>query len=161
MSGVLEKVPHADNLLKNAQEMMRGGQTPPIISAKAIAPGDERHQKNRAVFISCSSLMRQFKDIPKPVLENSLFFFGSKRRWLFPADKAEQIESDQQPGGYGHMNPYLKKLIAEKEKKGQVHFLKRDDLLYARYPGPKDCEAFARASSWFENLGYPPLQPSA
>ena len=51
----------------------------------------------------------------------------------------------------------LLSLIAAKEQKGEVHFLKRDDLEYTGYPGAEDPDAYSRVSTWLEGLGYEPL----
>ena len=44
----------------------------------------------------------------------------------------------------------LLSLIAAKEQKGEVHFLKRDDLEYTGYPGAEDPDAYGRVSTWLE-----------
>ena len=51
------------------------------------------------------------------------------------------------------MEPALLELIAEKDARGEVFFLKRDDLPYEGYPGPEDPGAYARASAWLEGVG--------
>ena len=61
-------------------------------------------------------------------------------------------------GRYHKMHPELLSLIAAKEQKGEVHFLKRNDLEYDAYPGAEDPEAYRRASAWLERLGYDPLR---
>ena len=52
----------------------------------------------------------------------------------------------------------LLSLIKAKEQRGEVHFLKRDDLEYNGYPGAEDAEAYSRVSAWLEGLGYSPLR---
>jgi hypothetical protein len=52
----------------------------------------------------------------------------------------------------------LLSLIAAKEQKGEVHFLKRNDLEYNGYPGAEDPEAYGRVSAWLEGLGYSALR---
>ncbi len=107
----------------------------------------------RVVFISLSALMRT--QVPADVLENALFFFGSKRFWLWPTDDAERKESKAQPTDYLNMCNELKDLILRKEKRGEVCFLKPDVL------GAPDEVVFgdyARASRWLEERGYNPLR---
>ncbi len=60
-------------------------------------------------------------------------------------------------GRYHRMPCELLSLIAAKEKRGEVHFLKRDDLEYNGYPGAEDSEAYSRVSTWLTGLGYGPL----
>ena len=112
----------------------------------------------RAIFISAKELMHDWRKVPMPVLENALFFFGSKRKWVFPYDQHERSEANRQPELFHRMPGELLQLIARKEQRGELHFLKRDDLAFKRWPGPPDPMAFQRASSWLEGLGYNPLR---
>ena len=52
------------------------------------APPQHRH-----IFISASSLGRQFKEVPEEVLENALFFFGSKVERELPLTRPTLIHS--------------------------------------------------------------------
>jgi len=102
------------------------------------------------VFISCSKLAPDWKLVPKHIMDRALFFFGSKRKWLFPGNNPDDIrEQQRQPGRYHLMDKAFVELVREKEQKGQVWFLKDDNLDYKGYPGPKDQKAYARASEWF------------
>eukprot|EP00500_Bicosoecida_sp_ms1_P014885 CAMPEP_0203827414 /NCGR_PEP_ID=MMETSP0115-20131106/58927_1 /ASSEMBLY_ACC=CAM_ASM_000227 /TAXON_ID=33651 /ORGANISM="Bicosoecid sp, Strain ms1" /LENGTH=203 /DNA_ID=CAMNT_0050736473 /DNA_START=30 /DNA_END=638 /DNA_ORIENTATION=+ len=112
----------------------------------------------RAVFISASALASNWRSVPRATMHKALFFFGSKRRWLFPADEEERKEARAQPGRYHLMDKGFLALVAQKDARGEVHFLKRDDLAYERYPGPEDAAAYARASAWLQGLGYAPLR---
>jgi hypothetical protein len=103
-------------------------------------------RKFRYVFISASSLARQWRQVPEEVLEEALFFFGSKRRWLFPSDPEQVSESMEQPGQYHLMDREFLDIILKKESRGEVIFLKHDDLRYRTYPGPPDTEAYQRVS---------------
>ena len=53
-------------------------------SSEVSRPNEDKYSspeaKKRVVFISCSQLGRDWKKVPKEVLKESLFFFGSKRR---------------------------------------------------------------------------------
>lgn len=113
------------------------------------------------VFISASALARFWRTVPPHILESCLMFFGSKRSWFFPANAAERLEAAAQPGAYEGMAQEFKRLVARKEARGQVWFLKRPDLEYDRYPGPPDAGAFARASVWLQGLGYDSLRLEA
>lgn len=103
-------------------------------------------------FISCSTLGHQWKSIPKSVLQSSLFFFGSKRKWLFPSNRKEEKEAKEQPGRYHLMDPEFLSLVKRKDAKGQVCFLKSPDLDYNGYPGPKDPKAYERVSDWLKGV---------
>jgi hypothetical protein len=107
----------------------------------------------RVVFISLSALIE--RQVPTDVLENALFFFGSKRFWLWPTDDAERKESKAQPTDYLNMSNELKDLILRKERRGEVCFLK-PDLLGA--PDEVVFGDYARASRWLEERGYNPLR---
>ena len=45
------------------------------------------NKKNRHIFISLSKFKSEYKKIPKDVIDNALFFFGSKRCWIWPENK--------------------------------------------------------------------------
>ena len=51
----------------------------------------------RIVFISATALSRFYGDVPAAEMESAVFFFGSKRSWLFPATAAEERDRDEQP----------------------------------------------------------------
>mmetsp|Transcript_39665 Transcript_39665/g.55247 ORF Transcript_39665/g.55247 Transcript_39665/m.55247 type:complete len:206 (+) Transcript_39665:15-632(+) len=113
----------------------------------------------RFVFISASRFFLEWKKVPPEVLKQSLFFFGSKKTWVFPKTEIHRKDAERQPGPYPEMwrNKDFMSLLKSKDKNGEVYFLKRDDLPYQSYPGPKDPEAFPRASKWFESLSFNPL----
>lgn len=112
----------------------------------------------RFVFVSCTRLAREWRSIPAEALHGALFFFGSKRSWLFPSTDAERADAQRQPGDYQLIDAELLAVVAAKEQRGEVFFLKRPDLDYVRYPGPPDPDAYARASAWLAGLGYSPLR---
>jgi hypothetical protein len=93
-----------------------------------------------AVFISASFLARSWRAVPQEEMKNAVFFFGSKRSWLFPSNSAESQDSKQQPTDYLNFDSTLrcsiysvvqfaartegfKALILEKEKDGLVCWL--------------------------------------
>ena len=78
--------------------------------------------RKRPIFISCSSLGRQWRQIPEAVLRDALFFFGSKRKWLFPDGAAETREAQRQPGRYHLLDRDFVALVRAKEARGEVHF---------------------------------------
>jgi hypothetical protein len=100
-------------------------------------PAPIKELQSRDIVISCSTLIRCWQDIPPQVLDKVLFLFGSKRCWVFPQTDEERRDAQRQPGRYHKMNPELLALIAAKEERGEVHFLKRNDLQYECYPGRK------------------------
>lgn len=53
--------------------------------------------RRRYIFISLSALLRDLRSggIPLEVLESALFFFGSKRFWIWPSNDAEVCEQNQ------------------------------------------------------------------
>ena len=101
----------------------------------------------RVVFISASQLVRQWRSVPQAVLESSLFFFGSKRKWLFPETDADKAESRAQPTDYLGFHSDFRALILAKEQRGEVFFLKPADTAYAG--------DFAAASAWLTRLADP------
>jgi hypothetical protein len=88
----------------------------------------ESFEGKRACFVSATYLYEYYKKVPKDILENSIFFFGSKRFWFFPSNEKETKESKQQPTDYLKMDKEFLNLILEKEKKGLCFFLKPDKL---------------------------------
>ena len=111
------------------------------------------------IFISCSRLSRCWSTIAPSVLTSSLFLFGSKYSWIFPSTKEEMNDARRQPGRYHLMSKEFKQLIQEKYEKGQVFFLKKQELEYVMYPGPADPHAYERCSAWLTEIhGLPPLQ---
>ena len=80
----------------------------------------------RLVFISASFLVKEYTAIPPLVLQHAIFFFGSDRRWVFPATKQEEMTSRRQPTKYLDFPEEFKQLILEKERQGRVVWLKPD-----------------------------------
>ena len=111
---------------------------------------------DRYVFVSFSFLMKEYKEVPADILESSIFFFGSKRFWLFPSTDEEIEESRNQPTPY--LSPSLQNLrdlVLRKEKRGEIFFLKPDNL------GEPDKEVFCdflKGSKFLEGLGYNALK---
>ena len=66
------------------------------------------------IFISASKLSKFWKDVPKDILDNSLFFFGSKRHWLFPENEEENNDSKLQPTDYISFDKELLEIILKK-----------------------------------------------
>mmetsp|Transcript_8036 Transcript_8036/g.9976 ORF Transcript_8036/g.9976 Transcript_8036/m.9976 type:complete len:177 (-) Transcript_8036:85-615(-) len=78
----------------------------------------------RLVFISASFLVKDYERIPLKEMQDAVFFFGSDRRWVFPANEAEIRYSKQQPTKYLSFSQAFKDMILEKESKGLVCWLK-------------------------------------
>jgi hypothetical protein len=107
------------------------------------------------VFISLSMLMRDYERVPTKELEDALFFFGSKRMWVWPETEVARREALQQPTRYDRIPSRLLELLERKDDAGEVFFLKPDK------PGVPDVEVFGdypRASTWLQGLGYQPLR---
>ena len=100
---------------------------------------------HRLVFITASYLVREYKSIPDDVLASALFFFGSKRSWIFPVDANDEAESRDQPTRYLEFPSPFKDLIQAKEARNEVFWLK------------PEC-SYERVSDWFQSLGYNGLQ---
>ncbi|MFJ6770689.1 hypothetical protein ACIQOV_06925 [Kitasatospora sp. NPDC091257] len=105
----------------------------------------------RYVFLSATFLSKQYKSIPADVLESCIFFFGSKRSWLFPASREEMLEARSLPTRYLEFDEEFKSLVLHKEAQRQVFWL---------LPG-KD---FSKGSAFLEAItdpaskkGYRPL----
>jgi len=130
----------------------------------------------RKIFISASALARAWKEkmaegketeltALQDCCDTALFFFGSKRSWIFPNSKAELEESRQQ----GRYEPpqfpkALTELIRTKEARtpSEVYFLKPPSLQYAGFgtgchPRDPKAPAFAGASRWLQLHGFKPL----
>lgn len=99
----------------------------------------------RTVFISASCLVKIFDEVPQEEMKDSIFFFGSKRSWVFPSNSSEVVESKKQPTDYLSFPDSFRSLILEKESRGLVCWLK------------PACD-FRLVSRFFENLGYSPLK---
>ena len=113
----------------------------------------------RLVFISLTALSMDLAAgrIPAGVLESprTLFFFGSKRFWLWPASAEQRAESLTQGRKYLDLPEGTKALILAKEARGEVHFLKPDVL---GAPDEVVFGDFEAASQWLAGLGEGPLQ---
>ena len=122
-------------------------------AAPAVPPPPEAGAATTAsrklVFISFTALQRDYlaQRIPPGVLESpdTLFFFGSKRFWLFPASTEQAREGLAQGPHYAAAPAPLRALVLDKEAQGRACFLKPDVL------GEPDVEVFgdyARAGAW-------------
>lgn len=78
----------------------------------------EMASNKRLVFISASQLVREYKQVPADRMKDAVFFFGSKRSWIFPSNLAERAESAEQPTNYLGFPTEFKELILAKEKQG-------------------------------------------
>jgi hypothetical protein len=74
----------------------------------------------RVVFISASYLIREYESIPKDILAITLFFFGSKRSWIFPVSDDDKAESRAQRTRYLDFPDLFKELILMKEARNEV-----------------------------------------
>jgi len=115
-------------------------------------PGAILYRKRR-VFISFSYLyyrLQKGEVIPDCVLQDSLFFFGSKRGWFWP--EVEWHHKEQETSSYVaklRAMPAIERLLIEKIKRNEVCFLKPDK--------PGMVGDFPMVSLWFQSLGYGPL----
>jgi hypothetical protein len=106
--------------------------------------------EKRVVFISATYLYKEYKKIDQEIIENSIFFFGSKKSWIFPQNEKETKESKKQPTNYLNFEKSFLDLILSKEEKGMVYFLKPD-------------QNYEKVSEFFQTLKdlngdhYPPL----
>lgn len=89
--------------------------------------------------MSASFLSKQYKSIPHDIISNSIFFFGAKRSWLFPANRDEMLEARKQPTKYLEFDEDFKSIILQKEEAG---------LCFWQKPH-KD---FKQASAFFEKI---------
>jgi hypothetical protein len=101
------------------------------------------------IFISASKLHQFWKKVPKDILDSSLFFFGSKRHWLFPETEDEIIDSKNQPTDYLSFDKDFLQLIIEKEDRNKVFYLKTKDVEHAG--------DYNKVSKWFTDNEYNPL----
>jgi hypothetical protein len=83
-----------------AAEQDDGGYAQMHLSAGSGPPDAERGDGlptktpgDTTVFISATSLSRKWKTIPETTVDSALFFFGSKRKWLFPVTEADRVEA--------------------------------------------------------------------
>jgi len=81
-------------------------------------------KEKRVIFISATYLSQEYQKVPPKTLASSLFFFGSKRSWIFPSNERERSESKLQPTDYDSFETKFLELIQEKEKIGYVYWLK-------------------------------------
>jgi len=128
----------------------------------------------RQILISLSALIREFdkrgEALLRDISPNALFFFGSKRSWVFPANVEEFQESRSQNRACtsgitvdqrgcldcskAKYQPILS-LIQEKETRGEVFFLKPPWLQYNGNLLHGDRDAFTKASDWLVGLTDP------
>jgi hypothetical protein len=127
-----------------APQPTAGGEAVAVGTAGSGAVVPSGGGKPRVVFISLSALKRFWREVPAEVMESAVFFFGSKRYWVFPADQAQRRESTQQPTDY-RLEKDLEALILRKEAQGLVHWLKP--------PGyPSVSCSFQDVSTYFQGL---------
>ena len=116
----------------------------------------------RHIFISLSFVLRDLctgaLTLDSEELAAGLFFFGSKRFWVFPSNEEQRAESTSQGDKYLKMAQGVKDLILEKEARGEVCWLKPDTL------GEPDVAVFGeydRASAWLQRIGFEGLRLDA
>lgn len=111
-------------------------------------------------FLSCTTLSREWKLVPREEMENAIFFFGSKRSWVFPETKVifanafwkfesleEQIQdSKKQPTNYLGMDKEFRDIIKKKDEEQRVFWLKPEDF---NYNGGKRCWDDIKQSPFF------------
>jgi hypothetical protein len=129
-----------------------------VVKTSKQSTGNETLTKPRFMFISCTKLSHCWQQVPPEILATSLFLFGSKYSWVFPQTTEEVKDAKRQPGRYYSMDPAFLALIKEKYSRGEVHFLKSEELKYEQYPGPEDPLAYHRVNEWMTTVhGLPPL----
>lgn len=111
--------------------------------------------QQRKIYISLSSILRlwdrQGQALLEQIPENALFFFGSKRSWVFPANKEEAAESRTENAKYTSPTyQQIRELILEKEARDQVFFLKPPGFKYNGDLYHGDPAAFPKASKWLQ-----------
>jgi hypothetical protein len=104
-----------------------------------VAEGDKASKRGRVVFISASFLVKFYRSVPEEVMRDAIFFFGSKRSWMFPKSDAERLESQRQPTNYLKFPRDFLDLIRAKEDAGLVYYLKPD-------------EDYRKVSAFFEGI---------
>jgi len=109
-------------------------------------------ETKRIVFISCSKLARFYKRVPEEEMNNAIFFFGSKRLWLFPADAEEMAESQSQPTNYLRMDEDFKQLVLQKEEDNLVFWLKPKDYVFSGNISDGHPESYQRFSDWIQDI---------
>jgi len=110
--------------------------------------------------------LRQGERCWREIPEDALFFFGSKRSWVFPSTDAEIAESKKQSSSYtSEVAAPMRALILEKEERNEVFWLKPPGFLYRGGLYEGDPNAFDKASVWLQSLTdpvtgepYPPLK---
>ena len=142
-----------------AEPAAQGNMTPQAHVHLAKLAQRDVHEP-RHMYISLSALLRKFNELGMSLLQNmqpnALFFFGSKRSWIFPKDEDELKESrDENPSYTSPQNLAVRDLILAKEAMGQVFFLKPPDFKYngSLYHG--DPGAFEKVSKWLVSLDDP------
>jgi hypothetical protein len=109
----------------------------------------DNKENKRYIFISASKLQKFWKNVPKSILDSSLFFFGSKRHWLFPNSDEEINDSKNQPTDYLSFDKEFLNIIKEKEKRNEVFYLKSKDTEHAG--------DYNKVSDWLISNGLKPL----
>jgi hypothetical protein len=94
------------------------GYTPEKRRSMAMPTDDS----TRRIFLSASFLSKQYRQIPDAVLDSAMFFFGSRRSWMFPKTREEMIEARSQPAKYLEVDEDCKSLILKKEAQGLVYW---------------------------------------
>mmetsp|Transcript_92287 Transcript_92287/g.152867 ORF Transcript_92287/g.152867 Transcript_92287/m.152867 type:complete len:213 (-) Transcript_92287:8-646(-) len=107
----------------------------------------------RHIYISLSSIFYKWDKEGEACLsqipEDALFFFGSKRSWVFPENEAEVQESRRNSSRYTKPDyQKIRDLILKKEGAQQVFFLKPPGFKYNGDLFHGDPAAFHIASKW-------------
>ena len=79
--------------------------------------------KKRVVFVSGPFMSQQLNQIPEKVVRRSLCVFPCRRSWIFPELPEEAEQASPQAASYLSLSEEFKKLLLDKEEKGQVFFL--------------------------------------
>lgn len=120
---------------------------------------DDGSAPGREVFISFSSLLSQFSGDPnllEKIPESALFFFGSKRSWVFPETAEELKEAKGQNPRYRRPEYQpLRDLVLAKEARDQVFWLKPPGFVYNGNLFHGHPDAFRLASEWLQRQDDP------
>jgi len=152
---LLQPTPDEFNFFQS--DYVKLGVEAPAASAQPAGQPAAPRSEGRTVFISLSALLRRpWAELSADArLPSALFFFGSKRAWIFPTTEAERRESVANNPRYLKMDQGLRECIKDKEKEGLVFWLKPEGFVYdgGLYSG--DPGAYPRASEWLQGLQDP------
>jgi hypothetical protein len=66
--------------------------------------------------------VREYTEVPPELMAKAIFFFGSKRSWIFPTNDSERKDSLRQPTKYLEFPEDFKALILQRKARDYVTF---------------------------------------